>query len=87
MGSDKNIFDKLTKVFAEINPNLFDEMCSKKLLQNEKFLYLVKNEDGDAFKSYNFVDTTISSFLVIFIATNTSLNDALLKLTNSYQII
>ena len=42
MDSDKSLLGNIKMVFSEINPNLFDELCSKKLLENEKFMYLVK---------------------------------------------
>ena len=41
-------------------------MCSKKLLENEKYLYLIRKEDGEEIKPFKFVETITRNYLVIF---------------------
>ena len=81
------MLDNVRKNFAEINLNLFDELCNKKILEKEKFLYLVKKEDGDEFKSFKFVETVISNFLVIFLTSIMAPSEDLLSVSKPYHIV
>lgn len=87
MDADKTLLDNIKLVFAEINPNLFDELCSKELLEKEKYMYLVKPEDGDDFKSHFWNEEQTKKFMTIFLTSNESPSEALLKITTPYKIV
>ena len=86
MDSDKTLLDNIKMVFSEVNPNLFDELCSKKLLDNENFMYLVKPEDGKEYESLYWNPQLTNKFRVVFLVSNTKPSEELLKLTVPYIV-
>ncbi len=62
-------------------------MCSKKLLENEKYLYLIRKEDGEEIKPFKFVETITRNFLVIFLTSSMTPNEGIQSVTKSYHIV
>ena len=87
MDSDKTLLDNIKMVFSEISSTLFDELCSKTLLENEKFMHLIKPEDGKDYESLYWNENLTQRFRVVFLVSNIKPSEELLKLTTPYLII
>ena len=87
MDSDKTLLDNIKMIFSEISSTLFDELCSKTLLENEKFMYLIKPEDGKDYESLYWNENLTQRFRVVFLVSNIKPSEELLKLTTPYLII
>lgn len=85
MDSDRTLLN-IKMVFSEISSTLFDELCSKKLLDNEKFMYLIKPEDGRDYESLYWDENLTQKFRVVFLVSNIKPSEELLKLTTSYIV-
>ena len=72
----------------QIDPNLFEEMCNKKLVQNERYMRLVKLEkDGKEYEAQNFNAIRLKNFKVLFLTSNPYPNDKLVKATMPIKIV
>lgn len=87
MGAEDSLLGLVEEACNKVNPTLWDDLISKKLLENEKFMYLVTDPNDDEFKSYQFVDKNIDNFRVIFLSTNKQLADNLLEVTKPYKLV
>jgi hypothetical protein len=85
--ADKTLIDLVKKTCSEIHADLFDDLINKKLFENEKYLALVKPEDGDEFQKKQFVPDIVEKFKLIFLTTSTSPNLELAILTTLYKCI
>jgi hypothetical protein len=86
MDSDRTLLDNIKMVFSEISSTLFDELCTKKLLDNEKFMYLIKPEDGKDYESLYWNEDLTQKFRVVFLISNIKPSEELLKLTTAYIV-
>lgn len=88
MQYDRELLESVRVVCDQIDPQLFELMCNKKLLQNEYFLKLVKLQtDGKEYESHNFSQTRINNFKLLFLTSNPYPDEKLLKLTMPIKVI
>ncbi len=87
MSADKTLLDSLKKTCSEIHTDLFDDLVNKKLLDNEKYMSIVKPADGDEFLKHQFVPDNIENFKLIFLTTSASPNPELITQTTLYKCI
>lgn len=86
MGSEGSL-ENVKSVFNEIRANLYEDLIDMSLLKDEKFLELVRPEDGDDYKSYCFTAETYSKFICVFLTTNLEPSKDLLAITTPYLIV
>jgi hypothetical protein len=88
MQYDTELVESIKSVCDQIDPNLFEEMCSKKLAQNERYMRLVKLEkDGKEYEAQNFNAIRLKNFKVLFLTSNPYPNDKLVKATMPIKIV
>lgn len=88
MQYDQELLESIRSVCDQIDEGLFEEMCNKKLVQEERYMRLVKLEtDGNEYEAHNFNRTRINHFKVLFLTSNPYPSDKLLKLTLPIKVI
>jgi hypothetical protein len=80
------LWNETKKYFDSVQNGLLDDLMSKKLLENENFLKLVKIDiDGEEYKDFYFTD--IAKFKLIIVVTNENLDKDFLKHFTVYKIV
>ena len=88
MQYDKELFETFKSSCSQIDANLFDELCTKTLMDKERFLRLANVEkDGKEYEIQHFNSIRMKNFKVIFLTSNPYPNDSLVKLTLPIKII
>ena len=89
MQYDQELVESVKMVCDQIEyPNLFEEMCNKKLMHKDNFMRLVKLEkDGKEYEHQNFNEIRLRNFKVIFLTANPYPNDKLMKMTVPIRVV
>jgi hypothetical protein len=88
MQYDNELLESIKTVCNQIDPGLFEEICNKKLLQNERYMRLVKLEkDGKEYEAQNFNAVRLKNFKLLFLTSNPYPNDKLVKITMPIKIV
>lgn len=87
MQYDQELIESTKVVCSQIDPDLYEEICNKKIIENERYMRLVKPADGKDYEAHNFLDVRSKNFKVLFITTNPYPCDKLLKATLPIKIV
>lgn len=88
MQYDQELLEAVKSVCDQIDDKLFDEMFSKVLLNDDKYVRLIRVEtDGKEYEAHNFNRTRINNFKLLFLTSNPYPCDKLLSLTFPIKII
>jgi hypothetical protein len=84
---DQELLEATKVVCNQIDLNLFDEICNKTIVKNERYMRLVKTTDGKEYEAHNFLDIRSKYFKVLIITSNPYPSDYLLKITLPIKIV
>jgi hypothetical protein len=87
MQYDDELLEATKSVCAQIDKQLFEDICSKNLIKNSLYLRLIKKTDGEEYSEHNFSEMRLKNFKVLFLTSNPYPNDNLLKLTMPLKIV
>jgi hypothetical protein len=62
---DSDLYDVCVTRFDEVQKGLMDDILSKEITKNEKFLSLVKDTDGPEFKADRFLAAEVDNFVFV----------------------
>ncbi|XP_039267786.2 IQ motif and ankyrin repeat domain-containing protein 1-like [Styela clava] len=82
-----DMFDTISDIFNEILPNLMQDIMSKEILQEEKYMQLVKPEDGEAYQKSKFQHHRAQKFIFVLVTKNKFPSDYLIDLTYAIRIV
>lgn len=87
MMDSENTIEIVQRCCAELDPKLFDEICDRSILKDERFMRFVKESDGDQYKSYNFLEEHTRRFKTVFLISKDQPSDRILQLGTPYKIV
>ncbi|CAF0858054.1 unnamed protein product [Brachionus calyciflorus] len=88
MQYDQELLESIKSVCDQIDDKLFEDMCSKELVKNEKYARLIRLEsDGKEYEAHNFNQNRINNFKILFLTSNPYPSDKLLNLTFPIKVI
>lgn len=88
MQYDQELLQTLKMTINEIDSNLFEELTSKTIMENERYLKLVKPEvDGKDYDAQNFSEMRLKNFKLLFLTANPYPADDFIKMTLPVKII
>lgn len=82
---DTDMFHFIKKTLNDISPNLAEELLSKEILKDEKYMELVKKEDDDLFQSMHGPDRS-DDFMFIIATKKESPPEDVLRVTFPVRI-
>ncbi|XP_022089722.1 putative IQ motif and ankyrin repeat domain-containing protein isoform X3 [Acanthaster planci] len=81
-----DMFETCTDRFNEVHVGLMEDILSKELIKNEKYVYLIKDCDGPEYSKNNFNDQRTQQFKFV-IVTKIEPADSLLERTYPIRIV
>merc|ERR1712168_1309194 len=69
---DADLFNVVSENINKIQPNLMQDLLSKKLLQDENYMSLVRSSDEQMYQSNNFMHQFAANFTFILVTKMTS---------------
>jgi hypothetical protein len=88
MQYDNELIESIKATCEQIDSTLFTELFNKKLIENERFMHLVRPEkDGKEYEIQNFNATRIKNFKVLVLTSNPYPCEKVLSLTTQVKII
>lgn len=84
---DVDMFDTVTMVFDGVQKGLMASLMSKELLKDNKFLELVRPEDGEEYSKTSFLGARIEKFMFIIITQQWNPAEHLLEQTYPIRVI
>ena len=89
MQYDQELVESVKSVCGQIDyANLYEDLCSKKLVHNDKFMGLVKpDKDGKDYELQNFNEIRLKNFKVLFLTSNPYPHEALMKITMPVKVV
>ncbi|XP_038057006.1 IQ motif and ankyrin repeat domain-containing protein 1-like isoform X2 [Patiria miniata] len=81
-----DMFETCTERFDEVHPGFMEDIMSKELIKNEKYVYLIKDSDGPEYSKNNFNDHRTKHFLFV-IVTKIEPLDSLLERAYPIRIV
>jgi hypothetical protein len=88
MQYDNELIESIKATCEQIDASLFAELFDKKLIENERFMHLVRPEkDGKEYEIQNFNAIRIKNFKVLVLTSNPYPCDKVLSLTTQVKII
>lgn len=85
MDSD-NLLENIEISCGELDPKLFEELCTKSILKEERFKRFVKESDGEEYKTYLFSEEIYKRFQVVFLINKGAPCDKFFKLGKTFII-
>lgn len=82
-----DMYQSLENVFNEILPNLLPDIMSKEIMKEERYMELVKPEDGDSYQKSKFQHHRADKFMFVLVTKHKFPSDFLLDLTYAIRIV
>lgn len=82
-----DMYDTIEHIFEEILPNLLPDIISKELLQDEKYMQLIKESDSESYQKSKFQHHNVDKFMFILVTKNKYPAEKLLDIMYPIRII
>ncbi|XP_041484288.1 IQ motif and ankyrin repeat domain-containing protein 1-like [Lytechinus variegatus] len=73
-----DMFETCVSRFDEVQPGLLEDILNKSILENEKYLYLVRDSDGEEYNKNKFMQNRVQNFKMFLVSKN-ELDDAIME--------
>lgn len=87
MEYDEELFEAIETVCNMIDACLFKCLLDKTILENEKYMILVRKQDGIEYEAQNFSDLRLKHFKLLFLTSAQYPCDKLISLTMPVRIV
>ena len=88
MQYDAELLGALRTVCGQLDERLFDELCDKSLMNEQRYMRLVRLPgDGSEYEAHKFNGTRLANFRTLFLTSNPYPNEQLMALTLPIRIV